>query len=81
MPDMYGRNLILKSKALMIFYYKEMLKFIAEGKFDTEPRITLTYPFVGGNDRAKLIDIQILEDNLNFVDRRSKFSFRQFSVD
>ena len=36
---------------------------------------------VGRNDQPDLIDIQILEDNPNFVDRRSDFSFRQFLVD
>lgn len=36
---------------------------------------------VGRNDQPDLIDIQILEGNPNFVDRRSDFSFRQFLVD
>ena len=36
---------------------------------------------VGRNDQPDLIDIQILEDNPNFVDRRSDFSFKNFLVD
>ena len=36
---------------------------------------------VGRNDQPDLIDIQILEDNPNFVDRRSDFSFRRFLID
>ena len=36
---------------------------------------------VGRNDQPDLIDIQILEDNPNFVDRRSEFSFRRFLID
>ena len=36
---------------------------------------------VGRNDQPDLIDIQILEDNPNFIDRRSEFSFRRFLVD
>lgn len=36
---------------------------------------------VGRNDQPDLIDIQILEDNPNFIDRRSDFSFRRFLVD
>ena len=36
---------------------------------------------VGRNDQPDLIDIQILEDNPNFVDRRSGFSFKTFLVD
>ena len=33
------------------------------------------------NDKPNLIDIQILEDNPNFVDRRSEYCFRRFLVD
>ena len=36
---------------------------------------------VGRNDQPDLIDIQIFEDNPNFVDRRSGFSFKIFLVD
>ena len=36
---------------------------------------------VGRNDQPDLIDIQIQDDNPNFVDIRSGFSFRQFLVD
>ena len=33
------------------------------------------------NDKPNLIDIQILEDNPSFVDRRSEYSFRRFLID
>lgn len=36
---------------------------------------------VARNDKPNLIDIQILEDNPNFVDRRSEYCFRRFLVD
>lgn len=36
---------------------------------------------IGRNDQLDLIDIQIQDDNPNFVDIRSGFSFRQFLVD
>ena len=36
---------------------------------------------IGRNDQPDLIDIQIQDDNPNFVDIRSGFSFRQFLVD
>ena len=36
---------------------------------------------VGRNDQPDLIDIQIQDDNPNFVDIRSGFCFRQFLVD
>ena len=36
---------------------------------------------IGRNDQPDLIDIQIQDDNPNFVDIRSGFCFRQFLVD
>ena len=36
---------------------------------------------IARNDKPNLIDIQILEDNPSFVDRRSEYSFRRFLVD
>ena len=46
------------------------------------PRNSISAPeLVGRNDQPDLIDIQILEDNPNFVDRRSNFSFRRFLID
>jgi len=38
LPDMYGKNLTFKIGC------EETLKLIAEGKLDTEPLITHTYP-------------------------------------
>ena len=46
------------------------------------PRNSISYSeLVGRNDQPDLIDIQIQDDNPNFVDIRSGFSFRQFLVD
>ena len=36
---------------------------------------------IARNDKPNLIDIQILEDNPSFMDRRSEYSFRRFLVD
>ena len=36
---------------------------------------------VARNDKPNLIDIQILEDNPSFIDRRSEYSFRRFLID
>ena len=36
---------------------------------------------IARNDKPNLIDIQILEDNPSFVDRRSEYSFRRFLID
>ena len=39
------------------------------------------HELIGRNDKPNLIDIQILEDNPSFVDRRSEYSFRRFLID
>ena len=36
---------------------------------------------ISRNDKPNFIDIQILENNPSFVDRRSDFSFKRFLVD
>ncbi len=36
---------------------------------------------VARNDKPNLVDIQILEDNPSFIDKRSDYSFRRFLVD
>lgn len=39
------------------------------------------HELIARNDKPNLIDIQILEDNPSFVDRRSEYSFRRFLID
>jgi hypothetical protein len=36
---------------------------------------------VARNDKPNLIDIQILDDNPSFIDKRSDYSFKRFLVD
>ena len=44
LPDMYGKNLIFKTGGVDGCHCAETLKLIAEGKIDTTPLITHTYP-------------------------------------
>lgn len=44
LPDMYGKNLTFKTGGVDGCDCEETLKLIAEGKIDTEPLITHTYP-------------------------------------
>lgn len=44
LPDMYGKNLIFKTGGVDGCDCEEILKLIAEGKIDTTPLITHTYP-------------------------------------
>ncbi len=44
LPDMYGKNLTFKTGGVDGCDCEETLKLIAEGKLDTEPLITHTYP-------------------------------------
>lgn len=44
LPNMYGKNLTFKTGGVNGCDCEEMLKLIAEGKLDTEPLITHTYP-------------------------------------
>ena len=44
LPDMYGKNLTFKTGGVDGCDCKETLRLIAEGKIDTEPLITHTYP-------------------------------------
>lgn len=44
LPDMYGKNLIFKTGGVDGCDTKEILRLIADGKIDTEPLITHTYP-------------------------------------
>ncbi|MBQ8857661.1 MAG: alcohol dehydrogenase catalytic domain-containing protein [Lachnospiraceae bacterium] len=44
LPEMYGKNLIFKTGGVDGCDCEEILKLIEEGKIDTEPLITHTYP-------------------------------------
>jgi len=44
LPDMYGKNLTFKTGGVDGCDCEETLRLIAEGKLDTEPLITHTYP-------------------------------------
>ena len=44
LPDMYGKNLTFKTGGVDGCNCKETLRLIAEGKLDTVPLITHTYP-------------------------------------
>lgn len=44
LPDMYGKNLTFKTGGVGGCHCEETLKLIAEGKLDTVPLITHTYP-------------------------------------
>ena len=44
LPDMYGKNLTFKTGGVDGCHCEETLKLIADGKLDTEPLITHTYP-------------------------------------
>ena len=44
LPDMYGKNLTFKTGGVDGCNCEETLRLIAEGKIDTEPLITHTYP-------------------------------------
>ena len=44
LPDMYGKNLTFKTGGVDGCDCEETLRLIAEGKINTEPLITHTYP-------------------------------------
>ena len=54
LPDMYGKNLIFKTGGVDGCNCKETLRLIAEGKIDTTPLITHTYPL---KDIAEAYDL------------------------
>ena len=44
LPEMYGKNLVFKTGGVDGCDCEETLKLISEGKLNTEPLITHTYP-------------------------------------
>ena len=56
LPDMYGKNLIFKTGGVDGCDCEETLKLIAEGKLDTEPMITHTYPLAKIDEAYELFE-------------------------
>lgn len=70
LPDMYGKNLTFKTGGVDGCDCEEILKLISEGKIDTTPLITHTFPFskieeaydVFENRRDNVIKVAIYPD-------------------
>ena len=56
LPDMYGKNLTFKTGGVDGCDCEETLRFIAEGKLDTEPLITHTYPLAKIDEAYELFE-------------------------
>ena len=56
LPDMYGKNLTFKTGGVDGCDCEETLKLIAEGKLDTEPLITHTYPLSNIDEAYELFE-------------------------
>ncbi len=56
LPDMYGKNLTFKTGGVDGCDCEEILTLIAEGKIDTEPLITHTYPLSRINEAYELFE-------------------------
>ena len=56
LPDMYGKNLTFKIGGVDGCDCEETLRLIAEGKIDTEPLITHTYPLSRIEDAYELFE-------------------------
>ena len=56
LPDMYGKNLTFKTGGVDGYDCEETLKLIAEGKLNTEPLITHTYPLAKIDEAYELFE-------------------------
>ena len=56
LPDMYGKNLTFKTGGVDGSDFEDTLRLIAEGKIDTEPLITHTYPLSRIEDAYELFE-------------------------
>ena len=56
LPDMYGKNLSFKTGGVDGCDCVETLKLIAEGKLNTEPLITHTYPLAKIDEAYELFE-------------------------
>lgn len=72
LPDMYGKNLTFKTGGVDGCDCEEILRLISEGKIDTTPLITHTFPFsqieeaydLFENRRDNVIKVAIKNDNI-----------------
>ena len=73
LPDMYGKNLTFKTGGVDGCDCDEILRLISEGKIDTTPLITHTFPFsqiaeaydLFENRRDNVIKVAIKNDNID----------------
>ncbi len=56
LPDMYGKNLTFKTGGVDGCVCEETLKLIADGKLDTEPLLTHTYPLAKIDEAYELFE-------------------------
>lgn len=56
LPDMYGKNLTFKASGVDSCDCEGTLKLIAEGKLDTDPLITHTYPLAKIDEGYELFE-------------------------
>lgn len=56
LPDMYGKNLTFKTGGVDGCVCEKTLRLIAEGKLDTEPLITHTYPLAKIDEAYELFE-------------------------
>ena len=56
LPEMYGKNLTFKTGGVDGCDCEEILKLIEEGKIDTEPLITHTYPLAEIEEAYELFE-------------------------
>ena len=56
LPQMYGKNLTFKTGGVDGYDCEETLKLISEGKLDTQPLITHTYPLAKIDEAYKLFE-------------------------
>ena len=61
LPDMYGKNLTFKTGGVDGCDCEETLRLIAEGKIDTEPLVTHTYPLSRIEDAYELLRTRKME--------------------
>ena len=56
LPDMYGKNLTFKTGGVDDCDCEQTLKLIADGKLNTEPLITHTYPLAKIDEAYELFE-------------------------
>ena len=75
LPDMYGNNLTFKTGGVDGCDCEKTLKLIAEGKLDTEPLFTHTYPLARIDETYELFEnkrdgvIKVAVECSNLIDK------------